>query len=651
LANPTSGAAGTLLIRGVPPFAYESEYPGNGLGSTIFAEPLRANPRTISNTIAAQSESIPSSRMLSDFLWGWGQFIDHDISLSVQTNGAAVNGSAPISITDPLDPLGPNPIPFTRSNFVLDPPPRQVRRQINENSSYLDASNVYGSDATRATALRSNDGTGAKLLTSAGNLLPLNTAGLPNQNRSLLPNDQLFLAGDIRANENVMVTSMHTLFVREHNRLVDIIAQQQPQLNSEQQYQLARKIVGAELQIVTYREFLPALLGTGPANPRAQDYVYNSSLPAAVTQSFAEAAYRFGHSTVSPNLKLVDGNGVTVENLPVRDSFFNPDFLKADPNRLDQLFAGAASQVSQEIDNLVVDELRNYLFGPPGAGGLDLAALNIQRGRDHGLPDFNELRFIYGLNHLTSFSQITPDATLAQKLSNLYNSNIDNIDPWVGGLAEPHLPGSSLGPFMHFNVSDQFRRLRDGDRLFYLSNALGLYSDGILNRDIAAIINLDTLRLADILRANTGLENLQDNVFFAEAVKLQGDYNGNGVVDAADYVQWLAAEGESVAAGTGADGDGNGVVNRDDYEYWRARFGNATAGGVGTIVGSVPEASSAALFAIAAVMCAAAPPKAQSTRRRKECHGCLLSERSTNRSAFQRESCMLHLPAGSIFNT
>src|SRR6185295_19493736 len=95
---------------------------------------------------------------------------------------------------------------------------------------------------------------------------------------------------------------------------------------------------------------------------------------------------------------------------------------------IDPILKGAATGNAQEIDTKIVDDVRNFLFGPPGAGGLDLAALNIQRGRDHGLPNYSSLRSSYRLSFLTSFSQMPADAATRQALSDAYGGNIQNID-------------------------------------------------------------------------------------------------------------------------------------------------------------------------------------------------------------------------------
>jgi hypothetical protein len=271
----------------------------------------------------------------------------------------------------------------------------------------------------------------------------------------------------------------------------------------EQIYQTARKIVGAEMQAVTYNEFLPALLGNNA--PTAAAYVYTPQVNASITNSFSTAFFRFGHSMQSPDIKLVDNNGAT-QSLLLRNAFFNPSILKNDPGKVDLVLKGLASQVSQENDVLVVDDVRNFLFGPPGAGGLDLIALDIQRGRDHGIVDYNGLRGPYGLQPLNSINQLTADPALRAKLVSLYG-NINNIDAFVGGVAENHVPGTSVGSMLMASFIDQFTRLRDGDRLFYTGDA------DLKTLLVTSIIDLNTVRLSDIIEWNTGVTGLQDNVF------------------------------------------------------------------------------------------------------------------------------------------
>ena len=506
----SQGAANTALIR----CCYEDEYP-DGFGDQIVF-PGAPNARSVSNLFGSQSEVVYNRRGLSDWVVQWGQFLAHDMGLTPTNaaNNVLIDGSVgnfDIPILDSGDPLGPNPIRFNRSDFrsgtgLPGPPIDIAREQSNAVSAYLDGSTVYGVDSVRGDELRTFSG--GRLETTAGGILPgKNDAGLPN-NDPFGAGSQLFLAGDVRANENIGLLATHSLFVQEHNRLAGLIAAQDPTLNDEDIYQLARKIVGAEIQAITYNEFLPAILGDNA--PSDNDYEYNQFINGSTTTAFSTAAFRIGHSMQSSSILLVDDDGVQVDEVSVRDAFFNPSFFDDNPDNVELVLNGLATQLSQENDNLIVDDLRSFLFAP-GAGGTDLLAFDIQRGRDHGLPDYNELRTGYGLELLTDFSELTSDEDLQQLLEDIYG-DIDSIDAFVGLLAEDHLAGASVGELTAAVIAQQFIRTRDGDRLFWINDP------GLQTSLVSSIIDLENFTLSDLIRANTGLENIQDNAFFATQV-------------------------------------------------------------------------------------------------------------------------------------
>lgn len=421
--------------------------------------------------------------------------VSHDLYSAAQIT-ATLNGK-PLS----LDPRGNFAAAVTltpgNNDFTLKATTPNPRQQITEISGYLDGSMVYGSDETRAKALRTFQG--GMMKTSPGNLLPLNTGGLANANDAhFFPDDQLFLAGDVRANENPELASIQTLFVREHNQLAAAISAANPRLTDEQVYQSTRKLVIAEIQVVTYREFLPALLGP---NPLRRYIGYSPEVNAGMATEFTTAAFRLGHTLVNDDIEFLDneGNQLT-DGLELASAFFNPQPVKTlGP---DSILKYLATDNAQEVDTQIVTGLRDFLFGPPGAGGLDLASLNIQRGRDHGLSDYNSVRRAYGLSPVTSISQITSDPKLQASLSTLYG-DVKSLDLWVAGLAEDHLPGSSVGPTFQRILVDQFERSRDGDSNWYERSFFG--------RQLAA---LNATRLSDIIRRNTSITKIQDNVFF-----------------------------------------------------------------------------------------------------------------------------------------
>ena len=458
-------------------------------GVSALAGADRPSARQVSNTLHAQDREIENDRGASDFLWQWGQFIDHDIDL---TDGADPAELAPIAVPtgDPwFDPDSSSDDFITLNRSIYDPQSGlgagNPRQQVNEISGWLDGSMVYGSDATRASALRSFRN--GQLATSEGNLLPFNSEGLSNAGG---PSDQLFLAGDVRANEQIALTAMHTLFVREHNWWARRIAAEQPRLSDEEIYQRARAMVIGEIQAITYREFLPVLLGPDAIGPYRG---YDRNVDARIYNAFSTAAYRLGHSMLSPTLKRLtaDGRSIDAGDLALRDAFFSPQRLAE--GGIEALLRGLAAQRCQELDVYVIDDVRNFLFGPPGSGGFDLAALNIQRGRDHGLPSYVEVRRALQMPPIRRFEDVSNDRQVRRRLSDTYAS-VEQIDLWSGLLAEAHVRDAMVGPTLQRLLADQFRALRDGDRFYY---------EGRMNRREVEEIN--RTRLSDIIRRNSGI--------------------------------------------------------------------------------------------------------------------------------------------------
>lgn len=344
------------------------------------------------------------------------------------------------------------------------------RRHPNLVTSFIDAGVVYGSDADRAAALRTFSGGRLKSQVGPdGELLPLNnTTFFPN---GVLENDNaggsdpttLFVAGDVRASENPALTALHTILLREHNRLADEIAAADPNLSDEQIYQQARRLVGALIQHITYNEYLPLLVGPN-AIPAYTGYDANTD--PSTGAFFTTVAFRIGHSQAVAELLRLDamGNPVPEGPLSTREAFFNSEPILSDG--IEPFLNGMTTQIAEEIDVQVIDELRSFLFGPPGSGGLDLPAMTIQRGRDLGLPSYNQARADYGLAPVTSFAEITSDTTVQANLASVY-ATVDDVDAFVGGVAEDHVAGAQVGELFQAAIADQFQASRDGDRFWY----------------------------------------------------------------------------------------------------------------------------------------------------------------------------------------
>jgi hypothetical protein len=523
LANPNLGAAGTDLLR-VSPAAYAD-------GISTPALPQDQSARAISNLLNDQTDpNNPSQDLntvdannLSDFGYVWGQFIDHDMSLTPTNSGE----SLPISVA-PGDPIGS--LPFERSSF--DPntgtSTSNPRQQVNAVSSFLDLSQVYGSTATVADALRTH--VGGQLKTSPGDLLPLNnttyftvgqlTALNMANDAQAVPSSQLFATGDVRGNENLELTALQTLFVRNHNRLAAALQKEHPDWSDEQLYQEARKLNIAEEQIITYTEYLPDLLGP---NALPAYTGYNPNVDPAIATEFSTVAFRFGHSLLSSNIERANNNGLDIpdvaggSSIPLSQDFFDPNLLNTtgvvDPltghtsSDIGAILKGDADGVAQAMDPLAIRDVRNLLFGNGGQGGEDLIARDIQRARDDGIGSYNQVRVAYGLAPVTSFAQITSNVTVQKELQQAYGS-VDNIDPFEGGLAEDHVQGSDVGPLFQKIMVDQFTRLRDGDRFFYLNEQFSPDELNLLRQGNT---------LTKVIEANTTVTNLQSDVFVFKA--------------------------------------------------------------------------------------------------------------------------------------
>ncbi|MEM7212702.1 MAG: peroxidase family protein, partial [Pseudomonadota bacterium] len=393
-------------------------------------------------------------------------------------------------------------------------------------TAVMDASMVYGSDAETAAALRD----GAYLILDADSLL-------------LSTDDGGVLAGDVRAAENVALTSLHTLFAREHNRWVDEISQSNPDLTENELFNAARVRVEAEIQAITYNEWLPILVGDGAI----ADYQgYDPTVNPGISVEFSTAAFRFGHSLLSPEIQRLnsDGSSISAGALALREAFFNPSEIGLNGG-IDPILMGLGDGTAQELDTQVVEDVRSFLFAPTGDVGLDLAAINIQRGRDLGVASYNDLREGLGLTRARDFSEITSDADLAAALAEIYG-DVDLVDAWVGGLAEDAHRDGLVGELFATIIIDQFTRIRDGDALWSQSGNLPAEETSALWQTT----------LADIIEANTDVDAIQNQAFYV--------YDRIGGTQGDDVL--AAAGGRTLLLGLGGNDTLNGSLDADQIE-------------------------------------------------------------------------------------
>uniref|UniRef100_A0A8C8BK50 Lactoperoxidase n=1 Tax=Otus sunia TaxID=257818 RepID=A0A8C8BK50_9STRI len=369
-------------------------------------------------------------------------------------------------------------MPFIQSASVCNPR-TFTREQINAVSSFIDASTVYGSEDSVAKSIR-NQTDHLGLMAVNQNFTDAGLELLPFENKTksvcVLTNESLnipcFKAGDKRVTENLGLSALHTVFLREHNRLVSELRKLNPHWDGEKLYQESRKIVVAIIQIITYRDYLPLLLAEETSKWIPSYSGYNENVDPTVSNVFS-LAFRFGHVSVRPFVSRLDDSFQPLgsfSHVPLHLAFCAPWRIIMEGG-IDPLIRGMVVDHAKLMkqNQLLVEELQNHLFEQTEVMGLDLAALNMQRGRDHGLPGYNDWRRFCGLSqprNIDEFSEVLGNSKLAKKFMELYGTP-DNIDLWIGAVAEPFVPRGRVGPLLACIIGTQFRNLRDGDRFWW----------------------------------------------------------------------------------------------------------------------------------------------------------------------------------------
>ena len=570
LADPTLANAGQPFIR-----LTGAHYTDGAAG----VRQTTLTPRQISDLVANQDndgdgveESTPNLFGGTALLTAFGQYFDHGLDFvskgapgSMPIGSSAFPISAPRADIVPGTGVDPDGVPGNGDEIPA--------KYINDTSPFVDQNQAYGSheaitdllrqwvvgpdgqprqtayllkgaaDATGRANLptlddvRANyrimtggdeltaediadyDGTGQPLLIDFVPVFKTDPAtGQPVLDLDAIGN--YYVVGDGRGNENVMLTSIHTIWERNHNHWVDRLKESTNGAWTEEEYFQAARIMNvAEYQRVVFTEFAQAMAGGLPGIGGDDDddehgfEGYDPTVDASISLEFSQAAYRFGHSMLNETVSYVDATGA-LKQMSLVDAFLSPETLAS--LGVDSLLLGAARTPHQAIDVDVVNALRNQLVGRP----LDLAALNIFRGRDVGIAPFNTVRAeLYAKTGLASLkpyedwadfqarNQLS-DATIAQ-LKAAYPEGFDAVDLWVGGLSEKPRHGQ-LGSTFGYIFLDQLNRLQHGDRLYYLE----IFDDSIFKDN--------ALTFAEIIMRNTGLTGLPEHIFQPNA-PLPGD--------------------------------------------------------------------------------------------------------------------------------
>ena len=290
-----------------------------------------------------------------------------------------------------------------------------------------------------------------------------------------------------------------------------------PSWSNDQLFEFTRTIVIAEWQNIVFDQFLTALLGSANPFSQANPPPYDPTVDASITNSFATAAYRFGHSMVQGlhSLFTVPGN-FHADDVDLSTNFFeSSSYVAVNGGGAEWLLNGLMRQSARKLDPAVTEALTNHLFANNNAGlGSDLIARNINRGRDHGLPSYNDFREACGLPKICSWgarpAEISPENW--ETLRHTYALPMD-IDLFPGGLAEEPVNGGILGETFSCLVSEQFRKLIQGDRFFFTHQAP---SHPLIFAQIQKYA-IFARTLGDLICDNTDITEVRKNVFRSDS--------------------------------------------------------------------------------------------------------------------------------------
>jgi Ca2+-binding RTX toxin-like protein len=672
-ANPNWGSADQPFIRITNPHYGEPDANGNLAINPIFDG---LDPRTISDVLGSQEAGLPhAGNDANIFFMAMGQYIDHGLDFL----GKGGNGTVQIGAAGGGAPGSGNPADLTRgsvASYDENGVPQHINRTspyVDQNQAY-GSNDLVGQFLREGDG---NGGLGAHLFAGAPdpsnpqfNLLPTlrelilehwqnNTvfhsptlengavafrdyfAGLVGVgnviDESMLPSmisnfmgtshallldanpfvDVLdhYIAGDGRANENFALTSIHTIWARNHNHHVEGLEAAGFEGTPEELFQAAKMINEAEYQRVVFDEYLETLLGGLRSQGTHGFEEYDPSANSGISHEFAGAVFRFGHSLIGQTMTVLDDNGNPTQ-VQLFDAFLNPS---NDPSvfptplppgytpqpgyaqhGVNAIIGGTVSQPAEDVDFNIVDAVRNDLVRI----NADLFAFNVARGWDLGLGTLNQVRrdlsastnpYVAeavgfaggdltpysswedfqqrnGLSEaviaqfrqaypdlelaaadIAAFQQINPDIAIAMQTDGTgIVSGIDRLDLWVGGLAEQHINGGLVGSTFWVVLSEQFERLQDGDRFYYISrfDNFDFYENFI-----------DGQEFSDIIARNTGMTGLPEHMFRTDPIDGADNEtpNNNGE-------QPQDGEDDGTPVGSGGDDEGDGDEDPADGE-------------------------------------------------------------------------------------
>uniref|UniRef100_H2ZL35 NAD(P)H oxidase (H2O2-forming) n=1 Tax=Ciona savignyi TaxID=51511 RepID=H2ZL35_CIOSA len=541
-ANPALGVPDSSITRRLPAHYSDGVFLPSGLE--------RPNVRSISNTIMAGPSGLPSQNNKTALFLYFGEHVMQDILDTTRPGcppeyfNVQLNNDATFDVSE---------MPYERSRYQTSNSgysPNHPREQVNEVTSYLDGSQIYGHTKAWSDNLRLLKKTCAGRTTTS-NLFSsqvfrefpaLNDIGLPLDNSFTTKDNvigsgkRFYRLGARNGNENPFVLTIGVTWFRHHNWLAHVIRDLHPDWTDDDVFNEARIENIATYQSIVLYEWLPILLGTcTPTNStkcfNVKPYTgYSSSASVGISDIFEGTARHYLHTLTPPgvfargttgsctfrNITSALNGGSTTPALRLCNSFWDPAVSKLLIS-VEELTMGMASQIAELEDNIITEDLRNHFYGTREFSRRDFVAILLQKGRDHGLPDYNVAREDFGLNLKSTFNDINnalfqsnmqDNGTLLRDLEALHTGDLSKLDILTGGILET--TGGNPGELFRYVIADQFDRLRNGDRFWFENTKTNLLNAS----KISEILNT---KFRDVIfRVNPTLNkslDLQDNPF------------------------------------------------------------------------------------------------------------------------------------------
>nr|XP_061812717.1 dual oxidase 1-like [Nerophis lumbriciformis] len=520
LACPKRGGVGSHFSRLVPANFRDGVY-------QVEHEPELPNPRSLSRILSTGSSGVPSTRNHTVLTLFFGYHVAFEIMNSRTPGCPPEFMNIPVPKGDPaFDPNGTGSVllPFMRGSWdkSTGQSPGNPRTQINTVTAWIDGSSIYGSSTSWSDSLRSfsngllasglewnmpRQATGHTLMWSAAD--PTTGDNGPQG---------LYELGNAWANENVFTAAEGIIWFRYHNYLASKMSKEHPQWSDEELFQNAKKRVVATFQNIALYEWLPAYLGDRTLPPYSG---YQKFVDPAVSPEF-HAAMSLVITMASSGVymrnrschfrEIINTDGSSSPALRLCNSFWKRQEINVNTSHdVDELLLGMVSQIAEEVDHIVVEDLRDFMYGPLKFTRTDLVAQIVQRGRDFGLGSYAKVRQALNLPPVKTFQDINPQLNktkpkLLQEVAQIYHGDISKLELFPGGLLESV---GGPGPVFSAIILDQFERIRNGDRFWFENKHNSLFTDD----DIQKIRNV-TFRDVLVAVMNADESDIQNCVFF-----------------------------------------------------------------------------------------------------------------------------------------